>query len=64
MTWIMIITYMQIVMGSGGSPAITSAEFSSYEACAQAGKDAEKSLNTFGTKVRFVCVKKGDKHAD
>lgn len=45
-------------MGEGNSNALTTAEFSSKEACDNAGELVEKLATGTVKKIKFVCAKK------
>lgn len=57
-TFILILMMHVGMMGKGNSNAMTTAEFSSKEACEIAGNEAKKMANDTVKEIKFVCVKK------
>lgn len=57
-TFILILMMHVGPIGKGNSNALTTAEFSSKEACIEAGESATRMALSTVKEIKYVCVKK------
>ena len=57
-TFVLILMMHVGAFAKGNSNSLTTAEFSSKEACEIAGNEAKKMANDTVKEIKFVCVKK------
>lgn len=58
MTYVLIVIMHVGALGSGNSNSIATQEFSSAEACMEAGKKAMSLVNGTTKEIAYACVKK------
>lgn len=58
MEYVLILMMHVGAMGSGNSNALTTAVFSSKEACIGAGREAERLASGTVKEIRYLCAKK------
>lgn len=61
MEYVLILMMHVGVMGSGNSNALTTAVFSTKEACETAGKSAVKLADETVKEIKYVCSPRGNK---